>query len=285
MPRVEALPQCLGGLPARQGLAVRADPDFHRDLDRLITELRKHGSVPNSPAAPRDEQQRVPLELSDVQVIPDKATKTCLLDFRVANRGRSDVMVNKVKLEVVEILGIGTLGFMEFSKVYDLDISSLKRPNDTATCNVAQVLRSGEVDRFGVRLIARELGTGQFRLWELRPTLITDLGEVEGPIVEVGLPYPNSTIQKEKALRPTGEQIQERREREERRRKREAAITAKAKFTAPPVDPDKPRFEQFFQFICPFCGHDERTGLWIPYKTCSQCKIGCRIVRESDSSK
>lgn len=36
------LPQSLRPLAYRNGLAVRADPDFHRDMDRLITGLQTH---------------------------------------------------------------------------------------------------------------------------------------------------------------------------------------------------------------------------------------------------
>ncbi|MEP7112490.1 MAG: toll/interleukin-1 receptor domain-containing protein [Ilumatobacteraceae bacterium] len=42
VPREADLPLALGALAYRSGIAVRADPDFHRDLDRLIEGVRHH---------------------------------------------------------------------------------------------------------------------------------------------------------------------------------------------------------------------------------------------------
>lgn len=64
-----------------------------------------------------------------------------------------------------------------------------------------------------------------------------------------------------------------------------AAQKAKEEFparrtvTAPCLDPARPRHEQFFRFVCPICDHAEEIGLWFPYKECSRCGAGCRIVR------
>jgi hypothetical protein len=45
MPEPHALPEALRPLAFRNGMSVRADPDFHRDLDRLDEQLRLlHGS-------------------------------------------------------------------------------------------------------------------------------------------------------------------------------------------------------------------------------------------------
>jgi hypothetical protein len=48
---------------------------------------------------------------------------------------------------------------------------------------------------------------------------------------------------------------------------------------APRIDPHKPRFEQFFRFVCPFCGYSEEIGLWFTTKTCAHCNKMSRIVR------
>jgi len=37
-----ALPPTLGGLAYRNGIAVRPDPDFYRDMDRLIEGFERH---------------------------------------------------------------------------------------------------------------------------------------------------------------------------------------------------------------------------------------------------
>jgi hypothetical protein len=42
MPSAAELPSTLGALVYRQGQTVRADPDFHRDVDRLIQGLEHH---------------------------------------------------------------------------------------------------------------------------------------------------------------------------------------------------------------------------------------------------
>ncbi len=42
MPRAERLPPGLRKLAYRNGIPVRADPDFHRDMDRLISALEKY---------------------------------------------------------------------------------------------------------------------------------------------------------------------------------------------------------------------------------------------------
>ena len=44
MPAETELPQGLRTLAYRNGIAVRPDPDFHKDLDRLITGLEAHFS-------------------------------------------------------------------------------------------------------------------------------------------------------------------------------------------------------------------------------------------------
>ncbi|HSL03509.1 MAG TPA: SUMF1/EgtB/PvdO family nonheme iron enzyme [Nitrospiraceae bacterium] len=57
IPPVERLPASIQGLSYRHGIAVRPDPDFHRDMDRLIEYLKK---LP--PAAPREVPSQRPVE-------------------------------------------------------------------------------------------------------------------------------------------------------------------------------------------------------------------------------
>jgi hypothetical protein len=58
-----------------------------------------------------------------------------------------------------------------------------------------------------------------------------------------------------------------------------AAARATGQVVAPRLDPGKPRHSQFFRFVCPFCTHSEEVGLWFPYKICSRCRRGTKIVR------
>lgn len=129
------------------------------------------------------------LVISDIQLEPDNEAGTCLVDFRVSNAGEADVLVNRVTFEVVDMLEIMTVGFMEFSEVYDLDISNLKAIGDKAQCQVAQLVEPGKADRFGVSLTAQNLGTGVFKGWKLLPTLLTNYGAVKGDEFELWLPY------------------------------------------------------------------------------------------------
>jgi hypothetical protein len=42
LPEERELPTTLATLAYRNGIAVRSDPDFHRDMDRLIESVQKH---------------------------------------------------------------------------------------------------------------------------------------------------------------------------------------------------------------------------------------------------
>jgi len=48
LPSEDKLPQGLGRLPYLNGISVRPDPDFHHDIDRLITGIDKHLGTPHS---------------------------------------------------------------------------------------------------------------------------------------------------------------------------------------------------------------------------------------------
>ena len=86
------------------------------------------------------------------------------------------------------MVDVQTLGFMDFSQVYDLDISSLETKGDSISSDVSQVLNPGEADRFGIRLRAAALGEGVFRAWQLQPSMATNGGDFQGPVFEVWLP-------------------------------------------------------------------------------------------------
>lgn len=43
LPPDSELPSSLGVITYRNGISVRPDPDFHRDMDRLIAGLQQHG--------------------------------------------------------------------------------------------------------------------------------------------------------------------------------------------------------------------------------------------------
>jgi hypothetical protein len=65
----------------------------------------------------------------------------------------------------------------------------------------------------------------------------------------------------------------------EKIRKNQAKRKANARIWVREVDPNQPRFSQFFQFVCPICTHSEKVGLWFPSKTCPQCNTVISIYR------
>lgn len=116
--------------------------------------------------------------------------RLCILDFRVSNQGASDLMINAVEFQVLESLRRMPLGSASYSAIYDLDIGELKEYSSHAECQVAQILKPGEADRFGVVLSAPSLG--MFAGWRLATVLKTNVGPTTGPEVEVWLPQPRT---------------------------------------------------------------------------------------------
>ena len=79
------------------------------------------------------------------------------------------------------------------SALYDLDISLLEEFSSSAECWVAQILKPGEADRFGIVLSAPTLGV--FAGWRFMTLFKTNCGPFQGPEVEFGCRAP-------KTLRP-----------------------------------------------------------------------------------
>jgi DNA-binding winged helix-turn-helix (wHTH) protein len=152
---------------------------------------------------------------AEIRVIHDERTKTCLLDFRVSNQGGSEFTIERVGFEVLDTRTIvsssyfvspecsSVFGFKKFSNVYSLDIVGLTKIGDRASCNVSEVVKSGECDRFAITLIARNLGTDVYRVWRFLPTLSTSIAEVSGSQVEVWLPRRVGNTIVEQAKKPT----------------------------------------------------------------------------------
>lgn len=95
-------------------------------------------------------------------------------------------MINAVEFRVLESLKNMPLGYARYSELYDLDISELEEYSSSAECQVAQILRPGEGDRFGVVLSAPTLEA--FAGWRLATLFKTNFGPTQGPQVEVWLP-------------------------------------------------------------------------------------------------
>ncbi len=118
---------------------------------------------------------------------PSADNKACVLDIRVSNPGGSDLMINSVEFQVLETLQQLPLGHAAFSAQYDLDIGKLLQYGARGECQVAQILKPGEVDRFAIILSApRGLPGG----WRFGTVFKTNVGEVGGPDIEIWLSRP-----------------------------------------------------------------------------------------------
>ncbi|MBU6996240.1 MAG: hypothetical protein HXS41_00460 [Theionarchaea archaeon] len=128
------------------------------------------------------------LEVADIIVILEKGGVR-LIDFRVVNKSSSDVVVSRVRFKVIRVESepLPALGYVEFSKVYDLDISDLENAGDQVECVVSQVIEPNRTDRFGIRLTAQDMGN-EARRWVLEVILITSEGIIVSGPIEVELP-------------------------------------------------------------------------------------------------
>jgi hypothetical protein len=180
----------LSGMPMAEAegvivAAVRIIEHFLRDSsdEEKLSPIAGESAVgPEAPACS--------LQISDVQVAPNRASPGCMLDFRVWNSGDKHVLINSVILTALDVRRRQSQCYLDFTGKYDLDITPLSKAGDVVQCNVSQLVQPGGVDRFGVRL----LYTGEPCSWKLRPLLATNLGRVEGPVVEVALPSDAASI-------------------------------------------------------------------------------------------
>jgi hypothetical protein len=113
-----------------------------------------------------------------------------VLDLRVSNLGNSDLLINAVEFTVLESVHQMPMGQAGYSALYDLDISELEEFSSHAECRVAQILKPGEADRFGIVLSAPKCGL--YAGWRLAMTFKTNYGRVSGPDVEIWVPRPKT---------------------------------------------------------------------------------------------
>lgn len=141
-------------------------------------------------ASYRASQKESPrLEITDIVVNDYNPDFTAILDFRVINRGGKSLTISRVRFEVIDVEEIFTLGALDFSAKYDLDISDFKQKGDHGDVGVSHVLSADEADRFAIVLTAKNMPMGVFRIWSLKPILITSEGQVVASVVSVGLPW------------------------------------------------------------------------------------------------
>lgn len=159
----------------------------------VVVNIAKVKSKPNAPTLKghisHDMSTTHDLRISDILVQSQKTERTCTLDFRVVNRGSVEVFISRVKLKVLDVISDFTLGYLEFSKEYDLDISNLRQKGDEVELAVSQVVEPRGADRFGITLVAGKMATGELRQWILEPSLVIGQSVVVGEEIEVWLPF------------------------------------------------------------------------------------------------
>lgn len=112
--------------------------------------------------------------------------KACIVDLRVSNPSRADVLINAVEFEVLEFFRRIPLGQMNYSATYDIDISETIAYMSKAECEVAQILKPGEADRFAIVLSATSL-MATCAAWRFAVRLKTNFGIFNGPNADVVL--------------------------------------------------------------------------------------------------
>ncbi len=186
----------LTGLGQRlDGLEEAEQERFEQTARLLVGRLDELQEVIEALAAGGGKQAPGHLAITAVRV-DQKPRDHAIVDFWVKNGGGSDVVVLGVGFEVLETGRCELIkGRLHASATYDLDIAELKKPGDSAFCETSQLIEPGKADRFAVKLIASELGSGVFGAWRLHPTLETDAGPVAADPIEVWLPYREDDIE------------------------------------------------------------------------------------------
>lgn len=92
---------------------------------RLLTSLDKSQN-PSVQKSPKEDgiNAKGKLRISDILIKQNKGpgkSGTCEVDFRVTNVGGSEVSINRVEFEVLNVFETTVAGYMEYSKTYDLD--------------------------------------------------------------------------------------------------------------------------------------------------------------------
>jgi hypothetical protein len=134
---------------------------------------------------------RLPARLSIDAIFshPSADNKACVLDIRVSNPGESDLMINAVQFQVLETVQQALLGGAQYSAVYDLNIGCMREYGSSEECQVAQILKPGEVDRFAI-ILSDPAGGVSVGGWRFATLFKTNIGNVPGPEIEVWLPRP-----------------------------------------------------------------------------------------------
>jgi hypothetical protein len=125
--------------------------------------------------------------LSDV-LIDKKSGKSAVLDFRVVNGTKNDLLVTKIRLTALDRKRTCVAAPLDYSEVYKFhNIGGLDPTDDEPEdISVSQVITAGKSDRFGVEV--GDTHPGCFaNYWKLKASLVTSAGVIGGHIVELTL--------------------------------------------------------------------------------------------------
>jgi hypothetical protein len=166
---------------------VDSDVSYFRE-ERLIMWKRKHEEL--------TKQRMVALEISNATPIFDTLQisaiythlsadkRACIVDFRVSNSGHADILINSVEFEVLEFFRRFPLGQMQYSATYDIDISKATDYLSNVECQIAQILKPGEADRFAIVLSATSLAA-VCASWKFAVRLRTNQGIHDCPNIDI----------------------------------------------------------------------------------------------------
>ena len=128
----------------------------------------------------RDNIQWSGLVITDL--ILSKNEKGVEFDFRLLNEGDSGIMLNRIFFRVIDIHVYYSLGFVEPTKKYGFDITSLEEVDDEAELVISHFIKPNEVDRFKINVFAEKEGMGTRELL-LNINFKTSKGIIGGPPV------------------------------------------------------------------------------------------------------
>jgi hypothetical protein len=98
-------------------------------------------------------------------------------------------MINAIQFQVLESVEKALLGHAEYSAQYHFDIGKMREYSSNGECQVAQILKPGEADRFAV-ILSDPQANPSVGGWRFEILFKTNIGNVPGPEIEVWLPRP-----------------------------------------------------------------------------------------------
>jgi hypothetical protein len=154
MPSAHELPDSLQAIAFRNGTTVGPDPDFHRDLDRVIQALGQYEPEKSEHQPPRDgiPRHKRPKKnvAQDLEIIAVHTTKDWELDITLRNTGDQPAVIHGITITVLEEHGV-CLPVIKPSAKYDIPIGDLKE-GQSRSIPVSHFVELHGVDRFKVAL-------------------------------------------------------------------------------------------------------------------------------------